>query len=130
MVTRETYYCSCREKFEAEDALLTINPYEIREAVDSFIKTLESVSNELSSDIEKVSPEVEESIRSEGKSYAPSLLELNDNIKEKLNTLSDTITAENYPSKAETMFNNLQTTFNADAKQKAIAHEDTHKKEN
>ena len=127
MVARETYYCSCGLAFEAEDALQTINPYEIRQAVDSFIKALESASNELTSDVEKVCPEVDESIRSEGKSYASSLLELKENITGKLNSLSDAITAENYPTKAETMFNELQTSNNATAKQNAIAHEDTHK---
>ena len=130
MVARETHNCSCGLAFEADDALEVINPYEIREAVDSLIKALETANEELSSDLEKVSPEVDESIRSEGKSYAPSLWELNDNIKTKLNSMIDAITAENYPTEAERVFNDTQTAFNEDEKQKAIAHEDTHPNKN
>lgn len=128
MVARETYYCSCGQSFEASDALQIINPNEIKEAVDSFVRTIESVGTELSTDIEKVRPDVGESIRSEGKTYEPALIELNDNIKEKMNALSDAIIAEDYPTKAEAKFDELQTSYNNAAKQKAMEHEEMHKK--
>ena len=132
MVTPITYHCGgCPRSYTAENiSETTINPDEIKAAVEAVLSEIDRASSNIEKNLEPIKEDAKTAyVMDETKTIVKSIESAYENANNKFSTIKNNIKSEDLYDKAVKKHDELQGEANIKAKQDAIACTASHDKE-
>ena len=122
MEAPKTYNCSvCGQSFTGKDANGDIDPAAIQSAIETFKTAVENAIRGIVTKLEGIEPDVDSSIRVQGKSFAPQVEQICTNAKQIQSDITGALDAAGLYEKAVIVHDNLQVGYNNEAAGQASA---------